>query len=197
MTRAIIAGLFDRVSIERHLGLIRAHLLFPDGVRLMDRPIAYHGGPMQLFRRAESAAYFGREIGLMYTHAHLRYAEALAVVGDADALWRALLLANPIAATELAPNAAPRQRNTYFSSSDAAFPDRYAADRDWHRVTQGSVAVEGGWRIYSSGPGIYLRLLIEIVFGHRRRFGEPLHTPLLPHRYSDLTLTRSSGLSPE
>jgi len=33
---------------------------------------------MKHFQRAESAAFFGREIALMYTHAHLRYAEALA-----------------------------------------------------------------------------------------------------------------------
>ena len=39
----------------------------------MDRPLAYHGGPETIFRRAESAAFFGREIGLMYVHSHLRY----------------------------------------------------------------------------------------------------------------------------
>ena len=95
----------------------------------MDRPVAYRGGPEQIFRRAESAAFFGREIGLMYVHAHLRYGEAMAVLGEADALWEALQVANPIAVTERLANASPRQRNAYFSSSDAAFPDRYEAER--------------------------------------------------------------------
>ena len=91
MTQSIIGGLFtDRSRREHHLRLIREHLLFPDGARLIDRPVAYRGGPETVFRRAESAAYFGREIGLMYVHAHLRYAEAMAVLGEADALWQAL-----------------------------------------------------------------------------------------------------------
>ena len=66
---------------REHLHLIDTHLSAPDGVRLFDRPMTYHGGPQRLFQRAETATYFGREIGLMYTHAHLRYAQALAHVG--------------------------------------------------------------------------------------------------------------------
>jgi cellobiose phosphorylase len=81
MTRSIIAGLFTPEQAQHHLRIIREHLLFPDGARLMDQPAAYHGGTERTFRRAESAAFFGREIGLMYTHAHLRYAEAMAVLG--------------------------------------------------------------------------------------------------------------------
>ena len=38
MTRGIIAGLFTTEQAQHHLRLIREHLLFPDGVRLMDRP---------------------------------------------------------------------------------------------------------------------------------------------------------------
>ena len=78
----------------------------------MDKPVAYHGGTERVFRRAESAAFFGREIGLMYVHAHLRYGEAMAMLGEADALWDALQVANPIAVTErLAPRlAAAAQR---------------------------------------------------------------------------------------
>ena len=53
MTRSIIAGLFTEEQAQHHLRLIREHLLFPDGVRLMDRPVAYHGGLEQVFRRAE------------------------------------------------------------------------------------------------------------------------------------------------
>ena len=53
MTRSIIGGLFTDEQARHHLRLIREHLLFPDGARLMDRPVAYHGGPEQVFRRAE------------------------------------------------------------------------------------------------------------------------------------------------
>jgi cellobiose phosphorylase len=179
MTRGILAGLFTREQARHHARLIRRHLLFPDGARLMDRPVAYHGGVEQTFRRAESASFFGREIGLMYVHAHLRYGEAMAVLGEPDALWEALEVANPVAVTERVPNAAPRQRNAYFSSSDAAFNDRYEASADWPDVKAGTIAVEGGWRIYSSGPGLYVNLLIRHAFGRRRVFGVRVDEPLL------------------
>lgn len=186
MTRAIIGGLFTAEQARHHLGLIRAHLLFPDGARLMDRPVRYRGGPEQVFRRAESAAFFGREIGLMYVHAHIWYGEALAVLGEADALWEALLVANPITVTERLAHASPRQRNAYFSSSDAAFADRYAADAEWPRVKAGSIPVDGGWRIYSSGPGLYTHLLLAHAFGIRRRFGERVGEAVLPASLSDV-----------
>ena len=96
MIRGIISGLFTPHQAVHHLKAIHEHLLFPDGVRLMDRPVAYHGGPQSIFRRAEASSFFGREIGLMYVHAHLRYAEAMAVLGDAGALWDAIELASPI-----------------------------------------------------------------------------------------------------
>src|SRR6185503_17456286 len=110
----------------------------------------------RIFRRAESAAFFGREIGLMYVHAHLRYGEAMAALGEGDALWDALCVANPIGVTACVANAAPRQRNTCFSSSDVAFDDRYEASAGWARVKAGTIPVEGGWRIYSSSPGLYV-----------------------------------------
>jgi cellobiose phosphorylase len=193
MKRALIAGLFAGEAVPRHLGIIRDHLMFPDGARLMDRPVAYHGGVEQLFRRAESAAYFGREIGLMYTHAHLRTGEALAAHGQADAVWRTLLLANPVAVTDILPNATPRQRNAYFSSSDAAFADRYAAGTEWQRVKDGTIAVDGGWRVYSSGPGLYTNLLLRHVFGLRRNFGDRVFDPLLPPGHADLAVELARG----
>ena len=136
MTRSIIAGLFTPEQARHHLRLIRERLLYPDGARLMDKPVIYRGGTERVFRRAESAAFFGREIGLMYVHAHLRYCEALAVLGETDALWEALLLVNPITVTDRLANASIRQRNAYFSSSDAAFSDRYQASAEWERVKQ-------------------------------------------------------------
>lgn len=186
MTRGIISGLFTPQQAAHHLRLIRDVLMLPGGAHLIDRPVAYCGGPQTVFRRAESAAFFGREIGLMYVHAHLRYAEAMAVLRDADALWDALLLVSPVAVTERLPQAAPRQRNAYFSSSDAAFPDRYTASAEWPRAKEGAVPLEGGWRIYSSGPGIYINLLVCHALGRQRKWGRRLKRPLLPEAYQKL-----------
>jgi cellobiose phosphorylase len=194
MTRSILAGLFTPQQARHHLRIIREHLLFPDGARLIDRPVAYHGGIERTFRRAESAAFFGREIGLMYTHAHLRYAEAMAVLGEADALWDALHVANPVSVTQRVRNAAARQRNAYFSSSDAAFDDRYAASEAWPRVKDATIEVEGGWRVYSSGPGLYMNVLIRHALGIRRAFGERIEAPVVEgmRRHTPPKLTRAS-----
>ena len=179
MTQGVIGGIFTKAEARRSLGLIRKHLLFSDGARLMEKPIAYHGGPETIFRRAESAAFFGREIGLMYTHSHLRYGEAMSDLGEAEALWEALTIANPIAVTDRLPHASLRQRNAYFSSSDAAFADRYHASADWARVKAGAIVVDGGWRVYSSGPGLYTNMLVRHIFGLRRAFGKRLVKPCL------------------
>ena len=82
----------------------------------------------------------------------------------------------------------PRQRNAYFSSSDAAFPDRYRASAEWPRVKAGTIAVDGGWRIYSSGPGLYTNLLLSHAFGIRRRFGERVVEPVLPPSLGQVSL---------
>lgn len=188
LTQAVLGGVLGAAEVRRSAGLMTKHLLFPDGAHLMDKPIAYHGGPEKIFRRAESAAFFGREIGLMYTHGHLRYAEALSTLGDSQALWDALMLANPIAVTERLSHASPRQRNAYFSSSDAAFRDRYEASAKWELAKAGEIAVDGGWRIYSSGPGIYVSMVVQRVFGVRRRFGKRLVEPSLPASQKGLRL---------
>jgi 1,2-beta-oligoglucan phosphorylase len=188
MTQSLSAALFDAQQARQHLQLIAEHLVFPDGVRLLDRPIAYHGGPQTLFQRAESAAFFGREVGLMYTHAHLRQAQAWSISGRERECWQALLLANPLAVTELLPQAELRQRNSYFSSSDAAFGDRYRASAEWQRARQGTVPVEGGWRIYSSGPGVYVNVLIRYVLGARREFGARVLRPSLPPDLAGVSL---------
>ena len=85
---AIGADLLTPEQARHHLDLIEEHLLGPDGARLFDRPVSYVGGPMTVFQRAEASTFWGREIGLMYMHAHLRYAEALARVGDGDGAVR-------------------------------------------------------------------------------------------------------------
>jgi len=188
LTQAIVGGLLTAAQARRSANLIAKHLLLPDGAHLMDKPLAYRGGSETIFRRGESAAFFGREIGLMYVHAHLRYAEAMSVLGDRQGLWDALVVANPIAVGERLGQATLRQRNAYFSSSDAAFRDRYEAYAEWDRVKAGEVAVEGGWRIYSSGPGIYVALVIQRAFGVRRRFGKRLGKRILPAKQKRLRL---------
>jgi 1,2-beta-oligoglucan phosphorylase len=169
VVHAISGDLLSPEDARAHLALLDKHLLGPDGARLFDRPVRYHGGPMEVFKRAEAATFFGREIGIMYMHAHLRYAEALARHGDARQLLAALALANPIGMTARVPSARSRQSTCYYSSSDAVFADRYEAADHYDAVLRGEVALEGGWRVYSSGPGIFLRLIFECLLGLRRR----------------------------
>ena len=157
-----IAGLEDRADDR---------LLAPRGARLFDAPLPYRGGPSLLFQRAETSSFFGREIGIMYMHAHLRYAQMLAHLGHAEAFLQALMQAHPITLRDRVKGASPRQANCYYSSSDAAFPDRYVAQAEYGRVLAGEVALDGGWRIYSSGPGIALGLVIGSLLGLRLEQG--------------------------
>jgi len=180
MMHSILWELFTPEQAAAHVSIIREHLLAPDGVRLFDRPPRYRGGLQRHFQRAESSPFFGREIGLMYTHAHLRYAEAMAHYGDADAFFAALRKAHPIAIDSAVPTAALRQANCYYSSSDPVFRDRYEASERYDDVKRGKVAVEGGWRIYSSGPGIAYRVLHECFVGVRRTASAVVIDPVVP-----------------
>ncbi|MGJ6981609.1 hypothetical protein ACSDQ9_13960 [Aestuariimicrobium soli] len=184
---AISAQQLDREQANHHLDLIAEHLLGPDGARLFDRPAQYRGGPMEVFQRAEGATFWGREIGLMYTHAHLRYAEALAAVGRAEECWRAMLLVCPTLLTSRLPQARPRQTTCYYSSSDAVFADRYEAEERYPALMAGEVDLEGGWRIYSSGPGLFLRLVTETLLGVTRRADRVELDPVLPPWVDGLT----------
>ncbi len=189
MIRGIISELFTPDQAAHHLALIHEHLLFPDGAHLMDRPVPYSGGTETFFRRAESASCFGREIGLHYVHAHLRYAEALAKLGLADELWDALMVVNPIAINDRLASAGLRQRNAYFSSSDAAFADRYESQAQWDNLRRGEIRVDGGWRIYSSGPGIYLGLIVHRLCGLRRKLGQMIFDPVLTKSLDGLEMS--------
>ena len=180
MIHAIINDMFTPGQAETHLALIRQHLLGPDGAHLFDRPMSYRGGPQQYFQRAESASFFGREIGIMYTHAHLRYCEALARFGDAERFFHALCQLNPIAIRDLVPTATVRQANCYYSSSDPAFADRYEAYQDYTKVQRGEVALEGGWRVYSSGAGIGVRLIMQGFLGIRQEHAALVLDPVIP-----------------
>jgi cellobiose phosphorylase len=167
MTRSIIAGLLSPQGARSHEELIEEHLHYPDGVRLMNQPAHYQDGITTYFKRGEQAANIGREIGLMYTHAHIRYTEALSQLGR-DTVAEELLRISPVNQFKRMSTSEIRQRNCYFASSDADFPDRYTAAEQWNRLKAGAtdpVGVRGGWRVYSSGPGIYLRQMVQHVFG--------------------------------
>ncbi|KAI7260419.1 hypothetical protein KC345_g10071 [Hortaea werneckii] len=189
MTRSIIAELVTPEQAAANLRLIDEHLNCPDGVRLMDRPARYEGGVSTIFRRAEQAASVGREISLQYVHAHIRYLEASAKLGEADRAWEGLFQINPINIRDSVPNAQLRQSNMYFSSSDGNFPDRYSYQQNFDQLRDGSVEVKGGWRLYSSGPGIYLNQLISGILGVRFSEEELVIDPVLPASLDGLRFT--------
>lgn len=186
MTRSIISGLADPEQARRNETLMEDHLTFPDGVRLMDRPAAYDGGVSHLFQRAEQAANVGREISLQYTHAHIRYIEAMARLGRGEKAFRGLFTVNPILIQETVPNAALRQSNTYFSSSDGDFLNRYDYAERFELLRRGQIPVRAGWRLYSSGPGIYLRQVVENVLGIRAVKEGLVLDPVLPETENGL-----------
>lgn len=180
LTRSILAELVDPEQAKRNLAQIDRYLRCPDGIRLMDKPAPYTGGVAHLFRRAEQAANVGREISLQYVHAHIRYVEAMAMLGEAERAWNGLMVIAPPMIQESVRNAVARQSNLYFSSSDGAFADRYRYAQDYERLRDGSIPVKGGWRLYSSGPGIYLRTLLSYVIGIRYEAEGLVIDPVLP-----------------
>ena len=192
MTRAVLAEIFTPDEAKRHLDIIARELRFPDGVRLMSEPATYHGGRERLFKRADTAANVGREFGLQYVHAHLRYAQAMAKVGDADALWWALQVCNPVGLTTMLSNAAARQSNVYFSSSDADFDDRLEAAARWSELRAGTVAVRGGWRLIQR-TGLFLHTVRACLLGVREAFGDVVFDPVLPHSLDGLSDAHAAG----
>ena len=189
MIHALGDDLFDPDEAAHHVGLVREHLMGVDGVRLFDRPPPYSGGLMRHFQRAETATFVGREIGLMYVHAHLRWCEAMARWGDAGALWLGIAQVLPPATLEVVPGARRRQANAYPSSSDAACLDREDFAARYAEVLTGATGLEGGWRIYSSGPGVLLRVVVHSLLGVRRRAGTVEIDPVLPPELHGLTAT--------
>ncbi|MCM3783602.1 cellobiose phosphorylase [Neobacillus mesonae] len=186
MTRSIIAELLTSEQAKSHYDLIKERLFCPDGVRLMNRPAVYAGGVSTHFKRAEQASNFGREVGLQYVHAHIRYVEAMAKLGYKDEVWSGLGIINPVGIREVVPNAELRQSNAYFSSSDGKFNNRYEAQESFEELKAGKVKVKGGWRIYSSGPGIYMNQLISNALGVRQDEQDVVLDPVLPQELDGL-----------
>jgi cellobiose phosphorylase len=187
MNRGIISGIFTNEQARHHQEVIDAHLKGPDGVRLMDRPLKYKGGIQTIFQRAESSAFFGREIGLMYMHEHIRYAESQARIGRADAFMKALRQAIPVGYKEVVPCGDVRQSNCYYSSSDVIFKNRYEADERYDEIRTGKITLTGGWRVYSSGPGIYISLIVSQLLGWRLEPRKIIIDPVMPHSLDGLS----------
>ena len=186
MMHSVLEGLLTPAQAGKQADLIDQHLKGPDGARLFDAPLPYHGGLSHRFLRAETSSFFGREIGIMYMHAHLRWAQMLAHLGRAEAFFGALSQANPILINERVESSTPRQANCYYSSSDAAYSDRYEAHADYARVAAGTVRLDGGWRIYSSGPGIALSLVMNHLLGLRLEADALLIDPVMPAHLAGL-----------
>ena len=196
LTRAMISGIATKEQVATYQDIINRYMKHPDGVRLMDTAIAYQGGKNTFFQRGETAANFGREIGLQYVHAHIRYIEAMVAINQADEAYQGLFVINPINIQQRVKNAYYRQSNMYFSSSDAWFMDRYQAKNQFDRIRQGDILVKGGWRLYSSGPGIYTHQLISHILGIRMDHQQLVMDPVLPKELDGLSVTYHVGDQP-
>ena len=166
---------------QHHLRLIREHLLFPDGARLMDRPVPIVADRSRSSAAPSSAAFFGREIGLMYVHAHLRYGEAMAVAGrgrctlggaaggQSDHRHRA---AGPRVAAP-AQRLFQQQRRRLSRPLSSAAPNGRGSRRERSRSTAAGASIRAV-RAYTPICSLVRR------FGIRRRFGERIVDPVLP-----------------
>jgi len=67
--------------------------------------------------------------------------------------------------------------------------DRYQAKKEFNRIKSVSIAVKGGWRLYSSGPGIYINQMISNVFGIRLYHQDLILDPVIPKKLDGLVLT--------
>ena len=188
-SRSIISETFDREMAAQHMAIIEDKLVCPDGVRLMDRMAEYKAGKQTYFKRAELAANLGREVGLQYCHAHIRFIEALCKMGKAKEVYDNLYKILPVDIQKAVPNAELRQSNAYFSSSDGKFNDRYEAYENFQKLKTGDVQVKGGWKIYSSGPGIYINQLISNVLGVRYQNNNLVLDPIISKDLGKVSLT--------
>ncbi|WOO89606.1 hypothetical protein R2F61_02545 [Mollicutes bacterium LVI A0078] len=188
INRGIISEMFDNEHIEKGIDIIDTKLKCNDGIRLMDKPANYDCGYNTLFQRAEQASTVGREVGLQYVHAHIRYAEAMAKLGKEDRVLFGLNQIQPFDNNRFVKNTMLKQRNAYFSSSEGNFKTRYDFQENFDKLKEGSVEIKTGWRIYSSGPGIYLNQLIRNVFGIKVDADSMQIDPVLPADFSSTSI---------
>jgi len=125
----------------------------------------------------------------MYVHEHIRYAEALAGTGNAEAFVRALRQAIPVGYRDIVPCGDLRQANCYYSSSDVHFSSRYEADERYMDVINGKMTLRGGWRVYSSGPGIFIGIVISRLMGLRIENDKVVIDPVMPKSLHGLSIS--------
>jgi cellobiose phosphorylase len=104
---------------------------------------------------------------------------------------RALCQANPIGIRAIVRTATLRQANCYYSSSDAAFADRYQARAEYARVRDGTIPLDGGWRVYSSGAGIALALTMRHFLGLTEEADALCIDPVMPGTLDGMRMTTS------
>ncbi|GJL62418.1 MAG: hypothetical protein NPIRA04_10720 [Nitrospirales bacterium] len=138
----------------------------------------------------------GREIGLQYVHAHIRYIEAMCKIGQVQKAYDAILQILPITIQDQVPNAATQQSNAYFSSTDADVRDRYEAEQLFDALRTGHIWVKGGWRIYSSGPGILINQIVSIFLGLRLWYDDVVFDPVSPKQLDGLRFDFALGGKP-
>ncbi|MGD8970610.1 MAG: hypothetical protein PVG01_04320, partial [Desulfobacterales bacterium] len=104
-----------------------------------------------------------------------------------------LCQANPIGIRSIVPAATLRQANCYYSSSDGAFGDRYEAFREYDCLKEGAIPLDGGWRVYSSGPGIWTRLMLQSFLGLRWERSALMIDPVIPKGLNGLRVEMKLG----
>ena len=181
LIRSIISEMVGLEQACINEKIIENNLTFNDGVRLMDKTPKYNGGISKIFRRAEQASNVGREISLQYVHAHIRFVESMCKLGRSEKVWNSIFKIVPIKINDSVENADYRQSNCYFSSSEGDFKTRYDFENNFSKLKNGDIKVKGGWRIYSSGPGIYINQIISNVIGIRDELDKIIFDPILPN----------------
>jgi len=187
--QAIISNLISFNNLPSINKLVEENLKFADGYHLMEKPVLYQEGRKTYFQRAETATNFGREIGIMYVHAHIRRIESLLLINDGKDAYKAFNIVNPIGLNKYSKLMETRQSNAYFSSSDANFINRYEAQNNYHLLKENKINFKGGWRIYSSGPGIYINQLVTNFLGIQIKKNSLIISPALPAKLSNLKIT--------
>lgn len=186
LTRSIISEIVDFSQAKINNDLIEKHLKFNDGVRLLDNVIKYNGGISKIFVRAERASNVGREISLQYNHAYIRYIEAMCKISDEKNAWEGIFKINPIKINDIVKNSDYRQSNCYFSSFDGDFKTRYEFEEKFLKLKCGDVKVKGGWRIYSSGSGIFINQIVRNLLGVRETRDKIIFDPVVLKEFGKL-----------
>ncbi|MDV4198086.1 hypothetical protein Q3365_24485, partial [Salmonella enterica subsp. enterica serovar 1,4,5,12:i:-] len=62
----------------------------------------------------------------------------------------------------------------------------YEASKNYKELLLGNIPLEGGWRVYSSGPGIYIKLVYECLLGIKVFSDGIEFDPILPQGLNGL-----------